>query len=80
MVEEYRTAYIEKRQEIQARWGELEAHLAAHQEAIQEYGKQGESWRDVVTAVRERAFRDSTRWVQTLLEAYRGSYPELPSP
>jgi hypothetical protein len=80
MVEEYRTAYVEKRQEIQVRWGELEAYLTAHQGAIREYVKQGQDWRDVVTAVRERAFRDPTRWVQTLLEAYRGSYPELPSP
>jgi hypothetical protein len=78
MVEEYRTAYVEKRQEIQARWGELEGYLAAHQEVIQEYVKREQDWRDVVAAVQERAFRDPVRWVQTLLEAYRGSYPELP--
>jgi len=41
--------------------------------------KQEQDWRDVVTAVRERAFRDPVRWVQTLLEAYGGSYPELPA-
>lgn len=78
MVEEYRTAYIEKRQELQARWGELDGYLAAHHEAIQEYVKQEQDWRAVVAAVRERAFRDPARWVSTLLEAYRGSYPELP--
>jgi hypothetical protein len=79
MVEEYRTAYVEKRQEIQARWGEMEGYLATHQEAIREYVKQEQDWRDVVAAVRERAFRDPARWVQRLLEAYRGSYPELPA-
>ena len=31
-----------------------------------------------MASVRERAFRDPTRWIQTLLEAYRGSHPELP--
>jgi len=30
------------------------------------------------TRVRERALRDSARWMQTLLEAYRDSYPDLP--
>ncbi len=78
MVEEYRIAYVEKRQAIQGRWGELEAYLIAHQQAIQEYVRDEEDWRGVVAAVRERAFRDPARWVQALLEAYRGSHPELP--
>jgi hypothetical protein len=78
MVEEYRTAYIEKRQAIQGRWGDLEAYFVAHQQAIQEYVRQDQDWRSVVAAVRDRAFRDPDRWVQTLLEAYRGSHPELP--
>jgi len=78
MVEEYRTAYVEKRQAIQGRWRELEAYLTAHQQAIQDYGSEKQDWRAVVEAIRERAFRDPTRWIQTLLEAYRGSHPELP--
>ena len=78
MVEEYRTAYSEKRQVIRGRWGELEAYLAAHHQAIQEYVGEEQDWRAVVAAVRERAFRDPARWIQTLLEAYRGSHPELP--
>lgn len=78
MVEEYRTAYIEKRGEIQARWGELEVYLTSHQEAIQEYLKGEMDWQEAVAAVRERANRDSARWMQTLLEAYREAHPELP--
>ncbi len=80
MVEEYRTAYVEKRQAIQGRWGELEGYFTAHQQAIQEYIKGEQDWREVVASVRGRAFRDPTRWIQTLLEAYRGSHPELPEP
>jgi hypothetical protein len=79
MVEEYRAAYVEKRQAIQGRWGEVAAYLAAHHQAIQEYVREEEDWRAVVDAVRERAFGDPARWVQTLLEAYRGSHPELPA-
>ncbi len=78
MFEEYRTAYIEKRQEIQARWDELEGYLAVHQEAVQGYFKGDLDWRQAVVAARERAFRDPANWVQTLLEAYRESYPDLP--
>jgi len=78
MVEDYRTAYVEKRQAIQGRWGELEGYLTAHQQAIQEYMKGEQDWRAVVASARERAFRDPARWIQTLLEAYRGSHPELP--
>jgi hypothetical protein len=78
MVEEYRTAYVEKRQAIQGRWDELAAYLTAHHQAIQEYVREEQDWRAVVDAVRERAFRDPARWIQTLLEAYRGSHPELP--
>lgn len=78
MFEEYRTAYIEKRREIQARWGELEAYLTAHQQAIQEYLQGQQDWRDALAAVRGRAFRDPAQWMQTLLEAYRDSYPDLP--
>ncbi len=78
MVEEYRSAYIEKRREVRARWPELEGHLAAHQQAIQDYlrGKQG--WQAAVAAVRERAFGDPAHWMETLLEAYRQSVPDLP--
>lgn len=78
MFEEYRMAYIEKREEIQVRWNELEEYLAGHQERIQEYLKEELNWREAVVAVRERAFRDPARWVQTLLEPYRESYPDLP--
>jgi hypothetical protein len=78
MVEEYRTAYVEKRQAIQGRWGELEGYLTAHQQTIKEYMKGEQDWRTVVSSVRERAFHDPARWIQTLLEAYRGSHPELP--
>lgn len=78
MFEEYRAAYIEKRREIQARWGELEAHLTAHQQTIQEYLQGQQEWPDAVAAVRERALRDPAGWMQTLLEAYRDSYPDLP--
>jgi hypothetical protein len=79
MFEEYRAAYIEKRQEIQARWGELEECLAAHGQTIQEYLKGQQDWREVVAAVRDRAFRNPAERVQTLLEAYRESYPDLPA-
>lgn len=78
MYEEYRAAYVEKRGEIQARWGELEAYLTERQQAIQEYLQGQQEWRDAVAAVRERAFRDPSRWMQTLLEAFRDSYPDLP--
>jgi hypothetical protein len=78
MFEEYRTAYHEKRQEIRGRWGELEEYLTAHQQAIQEYLKGQQDWRQAVAAVRERAFHDPAGWVRTLLEAYRESYPDLP--
>jgi hypothetical protein len=33
----------------------------------------------VVAAVRDRAFRNPAERVQTLLEAYRESYPDLPA-
>jgi hypothetical protein len=78
MVEEYRAAYIRQREEIRARWEALELYLQAHQEAIQEYLAGQQDWRDAVAAARERAFRDPARWIQTLLEGYRDSYPELP--
>jgi hypothetical protein len=77
MVEEYRAAYVEKRQEIQARWDELERFLGAHHQAIQEYVKGEQDWQAVVAAIRDRAFRDPVRWVHRLLEAYRGSNPDL---
>ena len=78
MFEEYRAAYIEKQGEIQARWGELEAHLTAHQQTIREYLQGQQEWPDAVAAVRKRALRDPSSWMQTLLEAYRDSYPDLP--
>ncbi len=78
MFEEYRTAYIEKREAIQSRWSELQEYLAGYRETIQEYLKEEQNWREAVEAVRERAFRDPARWVQTLLEAYRETYPDLP--
>ncbi|MBI4572922.1 MAG: hypothetical protein HY713_06505 [candidate division NC10 bacterium] len=78
MFEEYRRAYVEKRQEIQVRWSELEAYLTAHGQAIREYLKGQQDWSEVVAAVRERAFRDPAQWVRTLLEPYRESYPDLP--
>lgn len=78
MFEEYRAAYSEKQREIQARWGELEACLAERQQAIQEYLKGRQDWREAVAAARNRAHRDPARWMQTLLEAYREPYPNLP--
>lgn len=77
MVAEYSTAYLAKRQEIQGRWGELEAYLAAHEAAIREYLQGEQDWREAVVAIRERAFGDPAQWMQTVLEAYRDSYPEL---
>ena len=78
MFEEYRIAYVEKRQEIQTRWSVLEEYLTAQQQAIREYLKGQQDWGEVVAAVKERAFRDPAQWVRTLLEAYRESYPDLP--
>jgi len=78
MFEEYRAAYIEKQGEIQTRWGELEAYLAERQQAIQEYLQGQQDWRAAVVAARDRALRDPARWMQTLLEAYRDSYPDPP--
>jgi hypothetical protein len=78
MFEEYRAAYVAKRDEIRARWDELDAYLAAHQQEIQEYLKAEQDWRQTVGSVRERAFRDPAAWVRTLVDAYRESYPDLP--
>jgi hypothetical protein len=77
MFEEYRAAYIAKREEIRAQWDGLEGYLTAHQEDIQEYLKGEQDWRTAIGAARERAFRDPARWVETLLQAYRESYPDL---
>jgi hypothetical protein len=79
MFEEYRSAYISKGEEIQARWSELEEYLTAHQQEIQDYLKGEQDWREAIAAVKERAFRDPADWVKTLLEAYRESHPDLPT-
>ncbi len=78
MFEEYRTAYIAKREEIRTRWDELERYLAGRQEDIQEYLQGEQDWREAIAAVKDRAFRDAAAWVQTLVEAYREACPDLP--